>query len=106
MLRLVKRKWGHYLVLLSRKHFKVKLLRFNHRSSLSMQKHRLRNELWLILKGIGQFNSDDNTSFEVGAGAYIHIIKNTWHQMVVRKPVWILEIQYGDRCDEEDIIRA
>jgi mannose-6-phosphate isomerase-like protein (cupin superfamily) len=35
------------------------------------------------------------------------IFKEQWHQLIntTEKPVKIVEIQYGDKCDEDDIER-
>lgn len=88
-MRLVKRAWGHYLVLLDRKQFKVKLLRFKKGSKLSEQYHRQRNELWLFLKS--------------GEWILHPVLKQ--HTFYAEKVTWILEIQYGHICQESDIVR-
>ncbi|NBP57241.1 hypothetical protein EBU71_12050, partial [bacterium] len=38
---------------------------------------------------------------------HIHISKTEWHQLCneTTEPLKIIEIQYGDRCEEEDIER-
>lgn len=87
--RLVFRTWGWYLTLLDRKHFKVKLLRFRAASRMSRQYHNLRNELWLFL----------NT------GEFREIPARKLHTYRPRKTTYVLEIQYGEKCDEEDIVR-
>jgi mannose-6-phosphate isomerase-like protein (cupin superfamily) len=90
--RLVKRKWGWYLTLLDYKTFKVKLLRFRSGGALSMQYHRLRNELWLFLSGTHK-------------GCAWHINKGEVHTYYATRATYVLEIQYGEACIEEDIVR-
>jgi mannose-6-phosphate isomerase-like protein (cupin superfamily) len=89
--RLVFRTWGWYLVLLNRKRFKVKLLRFNGKRRMSRQYHKFRNELWLFLTGAH---------------------KGTWRKHHKRKEhtytgdkALVIEIQYGSKCEESDIVR-
>lgn len=92
MARLVKRKWGYYLTLVDRPQFKVKLLRFSKGKQMSMQYHSERNELWLFLNG------------EHG-GTYRHIPMRQLHTYNAPKPTYVIEVQYGNRCDESDIVR-
>lgn len=104
MKRFVRRKWGWYLVLLDRKHFKVKLLKFYDGKSCSMQKHYKRNELWLWLYGAGELETEDSV-LGMKSGQFMTIPKECWHQYKADKETMILEIQYGERCEEEDIVR-
>jgi hypothetical protein len=91
-MQIVRRKWGIYITLLDRKHFKVKLLRFKKGGQLSTQYHHLRSELWCFLTG-------------ECAGDYMRIDQEAIHTWYARKPAWVLEIQYGEKCIEEDIVR-
>lgn len=109
-MQLVKRAWGHYLVLLNRRNFKVKLLRFRRGGRLSVQKHLFRNELWLFLSGNGQMRvSQELYSTEahnfIGMGNAINIEKKFWHTFTANIATWIIEVQYGSKCEESDIIR-
>jgi len=92
-MQFVRRKWGWYLTLLDRKHFKVKLLKFARGKQLSFQYHDCRNELWLYLTGLN-------------AGCYRYIPKGEKHTYYAMVPTYILEIQYGDKCIEGDITRV
>lgn len=100
--RLVKRKWGWYLTLLDRKHFKVKLLKFKERCNCSLQEHVFRKELWLFLYGKGDFQEGNKTSI-VMKGDYVHIGNRVLHKFTALTCSLVLEIQYGDKCDEGDI---
>jgi mannose-6-phosphate isomerase len=96
----VKRKWGWYWTIIDRPSFKVKLLRFHKGGKCSMQYHNMRNELWLFLKGSGSMNG-----LAIGAGEYFYVEVRKLHQYYAKKTTWVLEIQYGEKCEEEDIVR-
>lgn len=102
---IVKRKWGWYLDLLRRKEFKVKLLRFRAGRSCSMQKHSARSELWLCLGGEGIMDGDPGNSYGVEKGDWALIDTGRWHRFSALRPTWFLEIQFGARCEEDDIVR-
>jgi mannose-6-phosphate isomerase-like protein (cupin superfamily) len=108
--RFVRRKWGWYLTLLDCEHFKVKILRLAETKSISLQKHSSRSELWLILRGKceSRFSvecSGQITTTYLCAGDWQNIPKELWHKLIGLTATWILEIQYGDKCTEEDIVR-
>ena len=92
MSRIVRRAWGWYFTLLDYKEFKVKLLFFKRGGQLSIQYHNLRNELWLMLSGTHK-------------GMFLEVPKCDVHTYYADKRTVVLEIQYGDKCDEEDIVR-
>lgn len=92
-MQLVKRTWGYYITLLDRKHFKVKMLRFNKGGQLSRQYHKNRSELWLFLTGNDKGNYKVIQRFEM-------------HTYYALSKTWILEIQYGESCQEKDIVRV
>ena len=105
-MRFVRRKWGWYFVLLSGEHYKVKLLRFHHRGRLSLQYHNKRSELWIFLSGNGGIQTDRiGTEHLVNAGDYYLAAVGEWHKYCAYKPTWVLEIQYGIKCEENDIVR-
>lgn len=101
--RFCKRPWGWWLVLLHRKHFKIKLLYFKKGQSLSRQIHYYRGELWLFLKGVGSFYS--NGRKEMRKGSFINVPPLSVHQFTAHRPTLVLEVQYGEECDENDIVR-
>ncbi len=109
-MRFAKRKWGWYFVLLNRKHFKVKLLWFRKGKSCSLQYHRYRNELWLCLHGFGFLNEEKYGELQAIAmvdGSYADPIGQLKkHSFNAIKSTYILEIQYGEKCIEEDIVRV
>jgi cytidyltransferase-like protein len=101
------RQWGYYRVLHSvGRHVKVKELTVDPGKTLSMQKHNHRAELWFVAEGEATLN------WEFG-GEKIKLHKQQtinvgeWHQLhnPTDKPLRVIEIQYGDDCIEEDILR-
>jgi cytidyltransferase-like protein len=105
------RPWGWYRVLDNKPGYKVKELVIKPGKSLSMQRHFLRAEHWYVLKGscelITEYNNllNNKTLLELSAG-YI-IGQGVWHQAknLTDDHCHILEVQYGERCVEEDIER-
>lgn len=109
-----RRPWGYYRVLHEVSGCKVKELTVDAGAALSMQRHTHRAEFWLVSSGrasVYQLNSA-STDMELighfGRHEYLHIATNEWHQLVNEEPspLKIVEIQYGDRCEEEDIERS
>lgn len=105
MSRFRRRPWGWWAVLLDRKHFKVKVFRVSGGCALSRQFHLYRRELWCVLKGYGQLTGDVYPSC-IKAGDFVSIGLRSWHKFMAVRPTWVLEIQYGEKCQEEDIVRA
>ena len=106
------RNWGWYRVLDEKPGYKVKELVISPGKSLSMQRHNHRAEHWYILKGECTFNVINISSDVEELGKYkenhtITIEKGKWHQACneTKEPCHILEVQYGDKCVEEDIVR-
>lgn len=109
------RPWGYYRVLHEvNKRVKVKELTVNPGASLSMQRHKYRNEHWFVAEGVAHVMTVDMASTDTeDLGTYIahqslHISANQWHQLINQsqtEPLRVIEIQYGDTCDEGDIQR-
>ena len=104
----VVRPWGYYRVLHNpSKSVKVKELTVDPGKRLSMQRHEHRAEFWFVAEGTATVKWDDHghTTTKVYQTEKIH--RHEWHQLVneTDKPLKIVEIQYGDNCDESDIER-
>lgn len=108
-----RRPWGYYRVLHETPGVKVKELTVDPGAALSMQKHKDRAEFWLVSSGEATVYGLDTASTDAELRGrfrrheYIHIDTNEWHQLVNEdpNPLKIVEIQYGERCEEEDIER-
>ena len=106
------RPWGYYRVLHEVPGMKVKELTVNPGCSLSMQRHSLRAEYWIISEGEAMVNRQMESGYSLPS---VHLRKHIeykvpireWHQLTnpYEVPVKVVEIQYGDQCVEEDIER-
>jgi mannose-6-phosphate isomerase len=101
------RPWGYYEVLLEDAEHKVKRIVVYPGSRLSLQRHRHRDEHWLIVSGEAVFtlNTDElilgkGQSIDIPRGA-LHRVRNTGETDLV-----IVEVQTGDYFDENDIERV
>jgi cytidyltransferase-like protein len=106
------RTWGYYRVLHEVEGMKVKELTVMPGQSLSMQKHQSRNEYWIVSEGQCIVNSRLDNGYALPAKTLnVHdefkVNKNEWHQLTnpFATPCRIVEIQYGEKCIEEDIER-
>ena len=107
------RQWGYYRVLHENgPEVKVKELTVEPKKYLSMQRHNSRLELWFVAEGTATVYTINNSSDEELDGVYekfrnIHIATNQWHRLAneTDKPLKLIEIQYGNKCIEEDIER-
>jgi D-beta-D-heptose 7-phosphate kinase/D-beta-D-heptose 1-phosphate adenosyltransferase len=107
------RPWGYYRVLHEvGAHTKVKELTVEPGERLSMQRHQSRAEHWFVAEGTATvYTLNKSTDIEL-EGVYnkhqsLHINHTQWHQLCNEgtEPLKVVEIQYGDRCVEEDIER-
>jgi cytidyltransferase-like protein len=108
------RPWGYYRVLHEPSQaVKLKELTVDPGQSLSMQRHKDRAEFWFVSEGTATVNTINNRTTDCESkGVYerfktIPIETNEWHQLKnnTTDPLKIIEIQYGDRCIEDDIER-
>jgi cytidyltransferase-like protein len=106
------RPWGYYRILHEVPGTKVKELTVLPGQKLSMQRHHDRAEHWHIAEGTATVytinrKSDEELLGEFTQFQHIHINRGEWHQLCneTDQPLRVVEIQYGLRCDEEDIER-
>ena len=106
------RDWGYYRVLHEVPGMKVKELTVEPGQSLSMQRHQDRAEYWIVSEGACVVYSKMPNGYnlppqnlKLHQGFNVH--KGDWHQLTnpYDVPCRLVEIQYGDRCEEEDIER-
>lgn len=104
-MQFAKRKWGRYLTLLDRGTFKIKLLRFQSGKACSLQYHEKRSELWLFLKGLGTMEIQNQEPFNIAGGKWAKVDCGRSHRFSAAVPTYVIEIQYGEICEESDIVR-
>jgi mannose-6-phosphate isomerase-like protein (cupin superfamily) len=100
------RPWGNWTVLNDGAGFKVKLIEVLPGHRMSLQYHYNRSEHWVVVAGkarivIGQQRYDMHLMQSVLIPARtIHRIENPYSETLQ-----IVEVQRGDRLDEDDIVR-
>jgi len=108
------RSWGFFRVLqYDNPEVKLKELIVDPGKSLSMQRHEDRAEFWFVSEGtasvytISPASSDVELHQIIKEHGSIFIKENQWHMITneTKFPLKIIEIQYGVRCEESDIIR-
>ena len=76
-------------------------------SRLSLQKHNFRCEMWYVLSGDGHAIIGEDTII-LGKGTHVYIPTGVKHRLVntnQENNLVILEIQSGNKIDENDIER-
>lgn len=106
------RPWGYYRVLHDVPGMKVKELTVEPGQKLSMQRHNLRAEYWIVSEGDAVVNRAMASGYAmpsvtIGRHVEYKVPVGEWHQLTnpFDVPVKVVEIQYGKNCVEEDIER-
>lgn len=101
------RPWGFYKSTLLAEHVQSKIITVFPKGELSLQKHRRREEHWIVIKGEGKIILEE-TILNVEQGRYIYIPKGCKHKVINSSKTDNLifaEVQLGDYFGEDDIIR-
>lgn len=101
------RPWGFYKSTLLAEHVQSKIITVFPESELSLQKHKRREEHWIVIKGEGKIILEE-TILRVEQGRYIYIPKGCKHKVINSSKTENLifaEVQLGDYFGEDDIIR-
>ena len=105
------RPWGYWRVLYHIGNTKVKELVVNSGQSLSMQRHQFRNEYWHIVEGEAtvklEYPGNEIRTSTIYKNHHFSIPMGVWHQLINNgdKFLRIIEIQHGEKCEEDDIER-
>jgi len=105
------RNWGVYNVLAEYPGAKVKTLHVAPGESLSTQYHEHRNEHWFVVEGTASVTMGLPGEFgwqeELGKHEIITIEQGQWHTLSnnTNTDLCLVEIQYGEKCQESDIVR-
>ena len=102
----VYRPWGDFTVIEDRENYKVKNIRVNPHSSLSLQRHKHRSEHWVVVSGKATVIKGEE-EIELVENESIYISANTIHSLINRydEDLYIIEVQTGDYLGEDDIER-
>jgi len=108
----VLRQWGYYRVLHNVGQMKVKELVVEPGKSLSMQRHKHRNEFWMVQYGECIVNGKLPGGYSMPSKHLkqhdeYRVLAGEWHQLTnpFASECKVVEIQYGTACAEEDIER-
>jgi len=100
------RPWGSYTILEDSNGYKIKRIEVKPKKRLSLQRHKYRNEHWIVVSGEAivtvndkTFTLKQNESTYIKAGD-IHRLLNDTNEMLV-----IIEAQVGSYTGEDDIER-
>ena len=102
----VRRPWGAYTVLIESDMYKVKRLTVDPHQKLSLQKHELRSEHWVVVTGeVIVTRGEDHMTLKANEGVTIpigtaHRIENPGDE-----PAELVEVQLGEYVGEDDIVR-
>ncbi len=110
MHEIVEKPWGYYQVIEDQPSYKIKRLIILSGHAVSLQRHHLREEGWVIVKGKGWITlgnaSDALFSYELKIGVPVGIKKGMIHRIRNNgtDELVIIEVQTGE-CRENDIER-
>ena len=109
-----RRVWGEFSDLFNDSAVKVKELVIEPGKGISYQRHFKRDEIWFISHGAcrvkhGRVADNPNASeyYDLTTDQVFIVRKGEWHQIINThdKPCHIIEIQYGEETNEDDIER-
>ena len=100
------RPWGRWEVLDVGEGFCVKRITVNPGAKLSLQMHHHREEHWTIVRGTAMVTKGEET-FELASNSHVFIPLETVHRIENKGPdlVEFIEVQTGEKLDENDIVR-
>tara|TARA_A100001015_G_scaffold292324_1_gene367542 strand:- start:814 stop:1584 length:771 start_codon:yes stop_codon:yes gene_type:complete len=107
------RLWGSFYNLFEDDSTKVKELIVHPGEGMSFQRHFKRSEIWLVSEGscvvnFSKGSPEEKESIELNKFDHYLVPVTEWHQITnpFKKICRIIEIQYGEKCIEDDIERT
>jgi len=100
------RPWGSFTILADESDHKVKRIEVKPGQRLSLQRHKYRQEHWLVVKGEAVVTLDDNL-ITLGPGEAVDIARGQVHRVENKgkELLVFIEVQLGDYFGEDDIER-
>ena len=95
--------WGKYVILEKKRDYWIKKLFVRQGEKLSLQSHKGRFEIWVVLSGRIEVIKG-NSHFFLKEGEFVKINKREKHRITGFENSWILEMAFG-QMQENDIIR-
>lgn len=105
----IQKPWGGFENLKTGKNWHIKTIDVLKGKRLSLQSHKLRDELWIVLEGQGAAFVEDVESRKISnhklkAGDKVFIPKGAKHRLAAASVLKVVEISFG-KFDEDDITR-
>lgn len=102
----INKPWGwHEEVFSETINYKCKRLYINPDSQFSLQFHEYRNEYWTVVQGDGEVFLGDNQR-SVKVGDFIFVPRTVLHRVIGGSlGITLIEVQIGEECREDDIVR-
>ena len=99
------RPWGFYENHFQEPSYKLKRLVVKPNSKLSLQYHYKRCEHWVVVEGHGEIVLGEDT-LKAYPGRYFYIPTKVNHRIMADEAGrTIIEVQVGEECIEDDIVR-
>ncbi len=100
------RPWGTYTVLEDSDGYKIKRIEVKPGKRLSLQRHKHRNEHWIVVSGSAKVTINDKT-FTLNQNESTYIKAGDVHRLLndTHEPLVIIEAQVGSYTGEDDIER-
>ncbi len=100
------RPWGWYETVSEVQGHKIKRIHVFAGQQISLQKHSLRAEHWVVVQGLARVTLGER-EFELTVGGHCDIALGQVHRLAnfTSEPVEIVEVQFGSYLGEDDIVR-
>lgn len=98
------RPWGNMVTHKVEPHYWIKTINVAPGHRLSLQKHRHRSETWVCVEGTMTAEVGEKT-LQLKPGMTVTFPPNTPHRLSSDKGGTIVEVGYGSKVEEEDIVR-
>jgi len=100
------RPWGTYTILEEKDGYKIKRIEVKPNKRLSLQKHKYRNEHWIVVSGEATITINERT-FILKQNESTYIKAGDIHRLLndTNEPLVIIEAQVGSYTGEDDIER-
>lgn len=100
------RPWGTWEVLAAEASYVVKRIVVSPNKRISLQRHRFREEHWIVVDGSGLVIRDGE-QIAISPGSYVHLPLSCVHRIQNNSDVDLvfIEVQRGSVLDENDIER-
>jgi mannose-6-phosphate isomerase-like protein (cupin superfamily) len=100
------RPWGWYETVFEAPGHKIKRIGVLPGQQISLQKHHHRAEHWVVVQGRARVTLDD-LAFDLALGEHCDIALGQRHRLanVTTQALEIVEVQFGTRLSEDDIVR-